>query len=250
MKISRFIAVSCFSLILGGLSYQTSSYAEKSASSNTIIAQGNNQDKPAELEGKGKEFIDLFFAQKFESISPLFASELQEEISQEMMKQIWSNTRQQNGEFKDIKQFKVMITPGSDLAIFTLNFEKVTEDWVIVFNDKAEVIGVDTPTSQNIDNISRTFINSLVSGNSAEARIHLHPFLKEKIFPQQLQSRWNIFTEGKGEFKGITKTTVRNASNNDNTNIVIMDLEFTQNKEQLFVIFDDSKSIIGVDFIQ
>jgi hypothetical protein len=62
--------------------------------------------------------------------------------------------------------------------------------------------------------------------------------------------RWNSFTEGKGEFKGITKTTVRNASNNDNTDIVIMDLEFTQNKEQLFVIFDDSKSIIGVDFIQ
>jgi hypothetical protein len=69
MKISRFIAVSCFSLILGGLTYQTSSYAQKTEN-HGIIAQGNNQDKPAELEAKGKEILDLFFAQKFESISP------------------------------------------------------------------------------------------------------------------------------------------------------------------------------------
>ncbi len=249
MKISRFIAVSCFSLMLGGLSYQTSSYADKSENQ-TFIAQGNNQDQTAELEAKGKEFIDLFFAQKFESISPLLSSQLREEISQEMMKQTWSDTRQQNGEFKDIKESKVMITPESDLAIFTLNFDKVTQKWIIIFNKEKEMIGLDIPTSQNIDQISRTFINSLVSGNSADARVYLHPFLKETIFPQQLQSRWNSFTQGKGDFKEITKTTVVNTSNNDNTDIVIMDLEFTQKKEQLFVIFDDSKSIIGVDFIQ
>lgn len=249
MKISRFIAISSVSLILSSLSYQTPSYAQKT-DNHQIIAQSSNSDKSPELETKGKQIIELFFAQKFESISPSFSPELKEEISQDMLKKLWSNTLEKNGEFKDIKKSKVIMTPGSDLAVLTLNFEKVTEDWVIIFNDQAQIIGVDIPTSQSIDNISRGFINSLVSGNSAEARISLHPFLKEKIFPQQLQTRWNSFTQGKGEFKGITKTTVRNGSKSDNTDIVIMDLEFSQNKEQLFVIFDSSKSIIGVDFIQ
>ncbi|BAQ59754.1 hypothetical protein GM3708_159 [Geminocystis sp. NIES-3708] len=249
MKISRFVTVGCLSVILGGLSYQTSSYAQTSANY-SLIAQNNNQDQSSQLEVKGKEIINLFFAEKFDSVIPLLSPQLRGEISQELIKKNWDETIQRNGKFKNIQESKVMITPGSDLAIFTLNFDKITEDWVIIFNDQQEIIGLDIPTSQNIDTISRNFINSLVSSDSAEARAYLHPFLKEKIFPQQLQSRWNSFTEGKGEFKGITTTTVRSASKSDDTDIVIMDLEFSQNKEQIFVIFDDSKSIIGVDFIQ
>ncbi|MBL1211514.1 DUF3887 domain-containing protein [Geminocystis sp. GBBB08] len=249
MKISRFIVVSCFSIVLGGLSYQTSSYAEKSQNL-TLISQTNNQDNSSNLEAKGKKIIDLFFTQKFQSIPSLFSSQLREEISQDMIKQIWNNTNKQNGNFKGIKDFKQINTPNSDLAVFSLNFDKVTQEWIIIFNKKGEVIGVDIPTNQNIDDISRNFIDSLVSGNSAEARFYLHPFLKENITPKQLQARWDNFVKANGEFKGITRTTVRNGSKGDDTDVVIMDLEFNRNKEEIFVIFDSSKSIIGVDFIQ
>lgn len=43
---------------------------------------------------------------------------------------------------------------------------------------------------------------------------------------------------------------MRKGSNSDDTDIVILEVEFTQAKEQIFIIFDSSKSIIGVDFIQ
>ena len=65
MKISRFIAISSVSLILSSLSYQTPSYAQKT-DNHQIIAQSSNQDKSPELETKGKQIIELFFAQKFD----------------------------------------------------------------------------------------------------------------------------------------------------------------------------------------
>ncbi|NCO75910.1 MAG: DUF3887 domain-containing protein [Cyanobacteria bacterium] len=249
MKISRFIAISTISLILGGLSYQTSSYAEKTQT-HQIIAQSNNEEKSPQLEAKAKEVINLFFTEKFDSVSQLFTPDLRSEIPLKYMKSLLTDTLTQNGKFQKLTDSKVIVTPGSDLVVLTLNFEKITEDWIVIFNDQQEVIGVDIPTNKNIETIATEFINSLVSQESAQARGWLNPFLKETILPQQLQSRWNSFIQGKGDFKGITKTTVRNGSKGDNTDVVIMDLEFSQKKEKLFVIFDSSKSIIGVDFIQ
>lgn len=249
MKISRFVAVSCLSLILGGLSYQTSSYAQKSAT-NQLIAVNKSEENSSKLEAKGKEILNLFFAEKFASIIPLLSPQLQEEISEEFIKKNWSETLKQNGKFKSIKESKILFTPGSDLAVYTLNFEKVTEDWIVIFNDQQEIIGLDIPSSEDIDDIARTFINSLNTNNAPNARGYLNPFLKETIFPQQLQSRWDNFVKDNGEFKGITNTTVRSGSKGDNADVVIMNLEFSQNNEQIFVIFDNSKSIIGVDFIQ
>ncbi|BAQ65824.1 DUF3887 domain-containing protein [Geminocystis sp. NIES-3709] len=249
MKISRFISVSCLSLFLGGIAYQSSSYAEKS-DNQILISQANNQENSATLEAKGKKIIDLFFGEKFDSLSELFSPQLQKEISPDFIKQVWDNTQKRNGSFKNIEDTKIVFTPGSDLAVFTINFEKVTQDWIIIFNDDAEVIGVDIPTSLTIDEISQNFINSLGSGDYAKARIRLHPFLKERIFAEQLQTAWENFTRSKGEFKRITNTSVRNGSKSDDTDVVFLDVEFSQNKEQILIIFDSSKSIIGVDFIQ
>lgn len=249
MKISRFIAVSCLSLVLGGLAYQSSSYAEKSENP-LLISQNTNQDKSAILETKGKEFLNLFFEEKFQSVYDMASPQLQEEISIELIKRFWNNTKTKNGALKSITESKVFITPGSDLVVFTVEFDKVTEDWMIIFNDQAEIIGIDIPTADDIDDIAVDFINDLNKGNFATARLHLHPFLKEQIFGEQLEDRWNSFKKNRGELKEIKNTTVRRGTRNDDTDVVFMTLEFAQGEEQILVIFNDSKSIIGVDFIQ
>lgn len=249
MKITRFITVSCLSLVLGGLAYQSSSYAEKSENL-LLISQDTAQDKTEILETKGKELLNLFFEEKFPSVHRLLSPQLQKEISIELITRFWNNTSKQNGTFKAIKQSKVIITPGSDLAVFTVEFDKVTEDWMVIFNDQHDIIGIDIPTADNIDDIAINFIDNLNTGNFADARFHLHPFLKEQILGQQLEDKWNSFKNPRGKFKGIKSTTIRRGSQGDDTDIVLMDLEFAQGEEQILIIFNDSKSIIGVDFIQ
>lgn len=249
MKISRFITVTCLSLVLGGLSYQSSSHAEKSENP-ILISQEVTQNTSATIEAKGKQILDLFFAEKFESLYKLLTPQLRQEISQEILKKLWTNTNNKNGTFKTIKDSKVIITAGSDLAIFTLEFEKITEDWMIIFNDQEEVIGVDIPTAQDIDDIAKNFINDLEKGNYTNARLHLHPFLKERIFGEQLKDKWNSFKNDRGDLKEIKNTTVRRGTKGDDTDVVFINLEFAQGDEQILVIFNDSKSIIGVDFIQ
>jgi len=249
MKISRFITVSCLSLVLGGLLYQSSSHAQKSENS-LLISQNTTQDKSATIEAKGKQLLNSFFAEKFDSILQSVSPKLREEISIEVLERFWNNTNQQNGTFKAIKESQVIITPGSDLAIFTLEFEKVTEDWIVIFSDGEEIIGIDIPTSDDIDEIAVNFINDLNNGKFANARLHLHPFLKEQIFGQQLETRWNSFKNDRGGFKEIKSTTVRRGTRADDTDVVFMNLGFAQGEEQILIIFNDSKSIIGVDFIQ
>lgn len=188
MKISRFITVSCLSFVLGGLAYQSSSYAEKSENP-TLISQKITQDKSATIETKGKKLLNSFFEEKFESVLKSVSPRLREEISSELLQKFSQNTNKQNGALKSIKKSKVIITPGSDLAVFTLEFEKITEDWIVIFNDAEEIIGIDIPTADNIDDIAKNFINDLANGNFANARLHLHPFLKEQIFGEQLENR-------------------------------------------------------------
>lgn len=249
MKISKFITVSCLSLALGGLAYQSSSHAEKSEN-HLFISQNTTQNKSATIETKGKELLNSFFQEKFSSILTSVSPQLREEISLEVLERFWQNTNKQNGAFKTIKESKVIITPGSDLAIFTLEFDKVTEDWIVIFNDAEEIIGIDIPTADDIDDIAINFINDLNDGKFANARLHLHPFMKEQIFGEQLEDRWNRFKNDRGDFQEIKSTTIRKGTRGDDTDVVLMNVEFAQGEEQILIIFNDSKSIIGVDFIQ
>jgi Protein of unknown function (DUF3887) len=248
MKISRFIAISCFSLIVGGLSYQPSSYGQK-INNDTIITQKTN-DSSLAIESKGKEIINFFFAKQFDAVSQSFTPQLRSEVSVEYMKRILDDTTDENGKFQKLTDSKVINTLGSDLVVLTLNFENKTEDWIIIFNDKQEIVGIDIPSQETIDEIAKEFINSLAKKDFVEARGFLHPFLKEDIFPQQVQSRWENFIKNKGEFQKISNIKVRQGSSIDNTSVVSMNLEFTKESQQLFLIFDNSKNIIGVDFVE
>lgn len=249
MKISRFISLSCLSLVLAGFSYQTSSYAEKEQS-NLIISQSNNANNSAQIQSQAEKIIDAFFAQDFATVNNGLHPDLKVDLSTERLKAIWEATQAENGAFQTRKQSRVIDTPGSDLVIITVQFDRVTEDWIVIFNDQGQIIGADFPTSKNIDTIAREFIYSLSSGDFTQARIHLHPFLKESIFPQQIQEKWQGLLTQKGNFQQISSTNIRRGSTLDDTEIVELDLEFGKSDAEMIVIFDGSKSIIGVSVVE
>lgn len=248
MKISRFIAVGTLSVLLGGFSYQTSGYAQK-LHLPFLTAQSNTQDTSAILKEKAETMIELF-AQDFEKITPYATPELRDDLSQERMERLWNRVNTKNGKFKARKQTQVIETPGSDLVFVTLEFENVTEDWIVIFNDSQEVVGVDFPNIENIETIAQRFVEDIAEGNYSEARGFLHPFLKESIFSTQIETEWNQIIAQNGDFKGIKDMRVRLGSSIDSTDIVVMDLQFNRADEQIVIIFDSSRSIIGLDFVE
>jgi len=249
MKIKQFISITCLSCVFTTFSYQSVTNAQQ-YQPEIIISQGTNTDNSATLEKKGEEILNLFFAQKFTDVINMTSPQLRSELSVELIEELWDSVKEVEGQFKKITDRKVIFTPGSDLAIFTIEFEKVTEDWIIIFNDQEEIIGVDFPSQQDIDKIAQNFVNNLAKGDFSRARIRLHPFLKERIFAEQLQTRWDTFRQGKGDFQGIDNVSVRRGSKGDDTDVVFMDIKFTNDTERVLIIFNDAKSIIGVDFIQ
>ena len=249
MKISRIINFACFSLLIGGLAGQTSSYAQN-VSQSQLVAQSETEDKSAVIQNKAEEMINLFFARKFDSFADSVVPELNVSVSPEKMEKAWQETKEENGTFVKIAESKVIQTPTTDLVTVTLEFEKVTEDWIFVFNKKQEIVGINAPISKSVQNIADKFITSVIEGDYSQARILFHPFLKETIFPQQIESSWNNLITKNGKFERIISTRLRRGSTLEQTDVVVVDLQFGKGEEEVLIIFDSSKNIIGVDFVQ
>jgi hypothetical protein len=249
MKISRFIAVSTLSVAIASFSYQTSSYAQK-LQFPFVTAQSQTQSNSATIQAKAEQMVDLFFAKDFQKLPPLATPDLRDDLSETNMQRLWDRVNSNHGNFKARKGTQVIETPGSDLVILTLEFDKVTEDWIVIFNDSQEVVGVDFPSFENVETIAREFVDDITNGDYAQARGFLHPFLKESVFPSQIQTGWEKVISQNGDFKRIKDTNVRLGSTLDNTDIVVMDLEFSRSNKQIVVIFDSSRSIIGLDFVE
>ncbi len=249
MKISHFIGLCCLPLALTGVSYHKSNYVHAQVKT-SIVAQSRNVDNSAEIQAYAEKIINLFFSKEFEAVNQSVHPDLREDVSTTRIEGVWATTQAENGTFQKIVKSNVIQTPGSDLVILTLEFDKVTEDWIMIFNDQGEVVGVDFPTSQDIETISRKFIDALVTNDFSQARIYLHPFLKQDLFPQQIQQKWQALTATKGNFQEIKSIKTRQGSSIDDTDIVELDLELGKSDAEMIIIFDSSKSIIGVSLVE
>lgn len=249
MKISRFISLGCVSLLLGGVGYQTSSYSQN-VSDSQLIVQSDTEDKSSEIQNKAEQMVNLFFAQKFDSFADFVVPELKDSVSPDKMKKAWQETKEQNGDFVKIAASQVIETPTIDLITLTLEFEKVAENWVFIFNNNQKIVGINAPISKSVQEIADEFLSAVIEGDYNQARTFFHPFLKETIFPQQIESGWNNLIAKNGKFERIISTRLRRGSTLDNTDFVLANLQFGKSDEEILIIFDSSKNIIGVDFVE
>lgn len=210
----------------------------------------NSQINSNVKEEKAKKLLQLFFNKQFEEARAMISPELKKEVSLELLKTEWEETKAKNGQFKKITNSRLIETPGSDLIILTVEFEKITNNWIVIFNDNNEIIGTDFPIDKSIEEISVEVVNALAEGKFDRVRSYLHPFLKQDIFPQEVQARWEKIETKNGKFQKIVDTNIRQGSSLDDTDMVFMTLQFANNTQSFLILFDANNNITGINAIE
>ena len=249
MKIIHQFQFGCLALSIGSLIIATPSYAQNIIGSKLIV-QSETEDNSVVLEKKAEKLINLFFTQNFDSFEDVVVPELKVSVSPEKMEKSWQEITEENGNFSKIIQSQVINTPNSDLVIVTIEFEKNTQDWLFSFNKKQEVIGLNLPSSKYVEDMADEFMSSVIDGDYSNARGFFHPFLKETIFPERIESSWNNLLNKNGKFEQVIEIRLREGLSINQTNVVAVDLQFEKAEEEILIIFDSSKNIIGVDLIE
>lgn len=110
---------------------------------------------------------------------------------------------------------------------------------------QAELSAPQTAASQTnaqITKIAEQFVDLVTAGKFEQAQQLLNPRLREGWTIDQMQDDWTRLQRITGDYKRRTATRVIDST------LVLIDLEFEQAADNMFVIFDDQQQIQGVDF--
>jgi Protein of unknown function (DUF3887) len=110
---------------------------------------------------------------------------------------------------------------------------------------QAELSAPQTAVSQTnaqITEIAEQFVDLVTAGKFEQAQQLLNPRLREGWTIDQMQDDWTRLQRITGDYKRRTATRVIDST------LVLIDLEFEQAADNMFVIFDDQQQIQGVDF--
>jgi hypothetical protein len=247
MNLTRLVPLVLLSLPFTHMSLPTQA---QTVSLSVELAQANKQNNSQVLEDKATKMLQLFFAQDFDAVRKMIAPELKEEISPQLLKKEWFSAISNYGSFQKLVKSEVVETPNSNLVIVTIEFQNETNQWMVIFDNNQQIIGTDFPTTQTIENIAIEVFTSLALGKFDNARSYLHPFLKQDIFPQQVESQWKKLQEQNGDFKQIIGTETRRGSSLDNTDLVFVTIKFANKTQDSLIMFDNNKRIIGIDLFE
>jgi len=76
----------------------------------------------------------------------------------------------------------------------------------------------------------------------------LHPFLKTEEFPQKVKNKWEALLKVTGPYQRQVGYKVRKGLESDGVDVVLVTLQFEKITDDLFLVFDDNKQIVNVDF--
>lgn len=99
------------------------------------------------------------------------------------------------------------------------------------------------PTSNQEQQIAEQFVDLVFSQRYSEALQFIHPVLRAELSPERLQQAVEQFQRRSGAYVKRLDTKV-------DGNIVLVNTQFERVTDTVFVIFDDSGMITGVDFPQ
>jgi hypothetical protein len=247
MKLTKFVSLLFLTFVFAGISFPLQA---ETFSLPTELAQSDNQNNSQVLEDKATNLLNSFFNKNFHRVIQMISPQLRDQVSIQLLQKEWLDATSQNGSFQEILRSKVVNTPSSDLVIVTVKFQNETNDWIVIFDDNQQIIGTDFPNSQSIEDIAVELVNSLAINKFDNARAYLAPFLKEQIFPQQVESAWTRLQQENGDFKKIAGTTTRRGSSLDDANMVIVTIEFAKNTRDMLILFNNRKNITYVDIFE
>lgn len=202
-----------------------------------------------EIQKKAEEMINWLDEGEFVKAREVLAPQLQSEWSTEKIEGVWEDLLAETGPLKRVVNLNAIETINSDLVVAILEFENATKKLIFIFDRDRQIIGVDFPATESVEEIAQKFVNDLANQDFASARGYLHPYLKEEIFPEQIRAKWQRLLSQTGPFQKIVTTQVRTGSDVDNIDMVLVSVQFAQVTEDLVVVFDKDKKIVNVDTI-
>lgn len=213
------------------------------------MAPPTQEIQSEKLKNKTEDLINWLERGEFPRVQQALHPDLQTDWTSERLEQRWQELLTQTGSLQRIVDAKVVQTINSDIVLVNLEFVNGTNEMLIDFNKQGQIVGIDFPQTQTIEEIAEKFVSDLASQDFAGARSYLHPFLKEEIFPAQIQQKWKQFLAQTGSFQRIVKTQTRRNSDVDDINLVLVTVEFAQVTDDIILAFDRDKKIINVDVI-
>ena len=211
--------------------------------------QPSTNTSEKELQQTAEQFIQLLGQQDYTQARTILAPDLQSKWPAQKIQQLWEEdlvTR--TGAFQSIVKSKAINAINAELIVVTVKFERSEEDLIVTLNSQQQIIGLDFPETRSIETIATEFVNALVAKDYAKARGYLHPLLKAEAFPEKVQQDWEDLLKVTGPYKRQVSYQVRKGSDMDGVDVVLVTLQFEKVTEDLFLIFDDEKQIVNIDF--
>jgi UTP:GlnB (protein PII) uridylyltransferase len=97
---------------------------------------------------------------------------------------------------------------------------------------------------EDIQSIAEDLVQLLADNNYAEAENLFGRPIQDEVSPESLQNHKENFIAWHGEFQEILGTR------NPEENLVVVEVKTSQKTTEVFVIFNDEREVVGVDYIQ
>jgi Protein of unknown function (DUF3887) len=93
------------------------------------------------IQQKAEAFVDALSKKQFERATKDLNREMKQEWSSINAQQYWQDLQKSTGKFEK----RVKSTVDENLVLVTIQFDKVTEDLFVIFDEQGNIVGVDFP---------------------------------------------------------------------------------------------------------
>jgi hypothetical protein len=141
------------------------------------------------------------------------------------------------------------VEPGaeSSTVLARLQTSRGPRELLIVLDGEGRVEGYHFDTSdQSAERVAREFMQAVIDGRFVSAGSFLSTELQEEIPPAKLQAKWQRLQRITGDYVKIKRISL--AENADTMKLVLVTTEFGKVTDNIYVILDDTNTIVGVDF--
>lgn len=218
--------------------------------SNTTVQVPLTDAEGKIMQQRAKTLIDFLSRGEYGQARALLDPTLASQLTTEQIQEIWESLINKIGKVKQQVNSRVIDTVNSDLVVIDTLFEQGQGDIIVTFNEDEQIVGIDFPKLETVTDISEIVVKSLAERNFPRARGYLHPLLKTEIFPQQVQQQWDNLQKANGQFKRVVDVDLRSGSSVDESEVVMMTLEFEKATKEILMIFDDKRRIVGINLVE
>jgi len=141
------------------------------------------------------------------------------------------------------------VEPGaeSSTVLAKLQTSRGPRELLIVLDGEGRVEGYHFDASdQSAERVAREFMEAVVDGRFVSAASFLGTELQEEIPPAKLQAKWQRLQRITGDYVKLKRVSL--AENADRMKLVLVTTEFGRLTDNIYVILDDTNTIVGVDF--